>query len=52
MAPPSNTRRPILQSDGTEKDSVGFDHEEGLLFGDLDLAAATGLLASRYKILS
>ena len=47
----SPTTSAIVNPDGTV---LGFQPygKEGLLLGDLDLAAATGLLASRYKVVS
>ncbi len=47
----SPTTSAIVNPDGTLLAFQPYG-QEGLLLGDLDLAAATGLLASRYKILS
>lgn len=47
----SPTTSAIVNPDGTVLAFQPYG-EEGLLLGDLDLAAATGLLASRYKTLS
>ena len=47
-SPPTSA---IVNPDGTLLAFQSYG-KEGLLLGDLDLGAATGLLASRYKILS
>jgi predicted amidohydrolase len=47
----SPTTSAIVNPDGTLLACQPYG-QEGLLLGDLDLAAATGILASRYKILS
>ncbi|MDP9194073.1 MAG: carbon-nitrogen hydrolase family protein [Acidobacteriota bacterium] len=47
----SPTTSAIVNPDGTLLSFQPYD-EEGLLIGDIDLGAATGLLASRYKPLA
>jgi predicted amidohydrolase len=50
-SPGSPTTSAIVRPDGTLLSYQPYG-EEGLLIGDLDLAAATGLLASRFKTVS